>query len=527
MSSQASCQELQKRVEHLETRVRKLSEEKANLYLVLHMVELLNPIAGVNSFLESLMSALCGSMGGTNVEIYYLDEGGIHYVNLLQNARRVLATIEDPLVEKVFKHHGLLEDSTDLDRTLLKENIAAVACTWVIPLVVAGKFLGAIKMSDLLGSAQMREYMTPFFTHIALILDNKIQTRKADSANKAKSRFLATMSHEIRTPLNGIFGMAQLLLAPDCNFDQRQEYARTILNSGQTLLTLLNDILDLSKIEAERLELKYSSGYPEQILSDVLVLFSGSAMQKGLSINAVWRGPTNKTYQMDKFRLKQMLSNLVNNAIKFTSHGSILIEAYELDSDDNQTRLEFSVTDTGVGISEHMQHDLFKPFTQVDGSSTRRHEGTGLGLSLVLRFAELMQGQAGVQSSEGQGARFWFRIATQTIETLDTPYNCIDAKEDTVDSVVHADSVGLVETYKPLLQGCEGLAKDLNELSRSLEKNMFNAINQFKLIHAKLLANNALSVQFEELGKLINNMQFEQAHFELGQLCKLLDICHD
>ena len=527
MTSSPSYQELQQRVEHLETRVRKLSEEKANLYLVLHMVELLNPIAGVDSFLESLMSALCGSMGGTNVEIYYLDEGDIHYVNLLSNTRRVVEKIDDALVERVFKDHGLLEDLTDLDHTLLKENVAAVACTWVIPLVVAGKFLGAIKMSDLLGSAQMREYMTPFFTHMALILDNKIQTRKADSANKAKSSFLATMSHEIRTPLNGIFGMAQLLLATDCNFDQRQEYARTILNSGQTLLTLLNDILDLSKIEAERLELKFSSGYPEQILNDVLVLFSGSALQKGLSINAVWRGPANKMYQMDKFRLKQMLSNLVNNAIKFTSHGSILIEAYELDNDDNQTRLEFSVTDTGVGISENMQHDLFKPFTQVDGSSTRRHEGTGLGLSLVLRFAELMQGQAGVQSSEGQGARFWFRIATQTTETLDIPSNYIETKEVIVDSVVDTDSVGLFETDKALLQRCEGLAQDLNELSRSLEKNMFNAINQFKLIHAKLLANNALSVQFEQLGKLINNMQFEQAHRELVQLCKLMDICHD
>lgn len=203
MTSSPSYQELQQRIEHLETRVRKLSEEKANLYLVLHMVELLNPIAGVDSFLESLMSALCGSMGGTNVEIYYLDEGDIHYVNLLSNTRRVLQTIDDALVERVFKDHGLLEDLTDLDHTLLKENVAAVACTWVIPLVVAGKFLGAIKMSDLLGSAQMREYMTPFFTHMALILDNKIQTRKADSANKAKSSFLATMSHEIRTPLNG------------------------------------------------------------------------------------------------------------------------------------------------------------------------------------------------------------------------------------------------------------------------------------------------------------------------------------
>jgi K+-sensing histidine kinase KdpD len=524
ITSSPTYQELQQQVTQLESRVRKLSEDKANLYLVLHMVELLNPIAGVDSFLDSLMSALCGSMGGTNVEIYYLDVGEIHYQNLLSKEQRILEKIEDPLVERVFKCHGLVEDSTDLNHTLLKENIAAVACTWVIPLLVANKFLGAIKMSDLLGSAQMRDYLTPFFTHIALILDNKIQTRKAESANKAKSSFLATMSHEIRTPLNGIFGMAQLLSAADCSFEQRQEYAKTILNSGQTLLTLLNDILDLSKIEAERLDLQFSSASPEQILNDVLVLFSGNAQQKGLNISAVWHGPKHKTYQLDKLRVKQMLSNLVNNAIKFTPQGSILIEANEWDADAKQPKLEFSVTDTGVGIAKDKQHELFKPFTQVDSSSTRRHEGTGLGLSLVLRFAELMQGKAGVSSSEGQGARFWFRIAVQGAEVLASSH-VVQATD--MDKVESGTLEALSDADKVVLPGYTGIEADLNELKRLLEKNMFNAIGQFKMIQSKCEADTALSAHFDKLGRLINNMQFEQATGQLQSLCTLLDASHD
>lgn len=523
MTTSPAYLELQQQLVKLENRVRKLSEEKANLYLVLHMVELLNPIAGVDSFLESLMSALCGSMGGTNVEIYYLDEGEIHYQNLLSNERGILEKVDDPLVERVFSQHGLVEDPTDLNHTLLKENIAAVACTWVIPLMVAGKFLGAIKMSDLLGSAQMRAYLTPFFTHIALILDNKIQTRKAESANKAKSSFLATMSHEIRTPLNGIFGMAQLLSAPDCTVEQRQEYAKTILTSGQTLLTLLNDILDLSKIEADRLELKFSAACPEQILNDVLVLFSGSAQQKGLKISAVWHGPRHLTYQLDKLRVKQMLSNLVNNAIKFTQKGSVLIEARERAVVDSLPELEFSVTDTGVGIPKDKQHELFKPFTQIDASSTRRHEGTGLGLSLVLRFAELMQGQAGVISDEGQGAKFWFRITTQGAEKSSTPLTSIPTRHS---EVPRAQSAEYPQEHQQLLQNSDEIAADLNELRRLLEKNMFNAINQFKVIQTKLEGYTALASQLEQLGRMINSMQFEQALHQLMQFYTLLDIPH-
>ncbi|WP_404355452.1 ATP-binding protein [Methylotuvimicrobium sp. KM1] len=410
--------DLQRRIEHLERRVRKLSEEKANLHLVLHMVELLNPIAGIDYFLDSMIAALCGSLGGTNTEIYYLDEGEIHYVNLF-GEKRIVGEIEDSLVAEVFATRHFVEQNTDLNHTLLKDNVAAVACTWVMPLTIGDQMLGVVKMSDLLGSAQMRNYLAPFFSHIALILNNKIQTRKAEAANRAKSSFLATMSHEIRTPLNGILGMAQLLVKRECNDTKRLECARTILTSGNNLLALLNDILDLSKIEANRLELNFLAVQPQRILDEIMTLFSGAAQQKGLRIHAAWVDGEVKAYQVDLLRVKQMLSNLVSNAIKFTDRGSIRIEARSILDESRNCLLEFSVSDTGIGIPKDKQRELFKPFTQVDSSSNRRYVGTGLGLSLVSRFAELMQGKAGFESDEGQGSRFWFRIPTRVEHEID------------------------------------------------------------------------------------------------------------
>ena len=231
----------------------------------------------------------------------------------------------------------------------------------------------------------------------------------AEAANVAKSRFLATMSHEIRTPMNGILGMAQMLLMPGIQDDDRMDYARTILNSGQTLLALLNDILDISKVEAGKVELESAAFEPGQILHEAQTLFAEAAAQKGLRIESAWNGPTQR-YLGDPHRLRQMLSNLVGNALKFTEKGQIRIEAREVERDGQRALIEFSVTDTGIGIPADKQALLFKPFSQADSSTTRQFGGTGLGLSLVRSMAMLMGGDVGIESEAGQGSRFWFRI---------------------------------------------------------------------------------------------------------------------
>jgi PAS domain S-box-containing protein len=232
---------------------------------------------------------------------------------------------------------------------------------------------------------------------------------RAEAANLAKSRFLAIMSHEIRTPMNGILGLAQVLLLPGVTETQRRDYARTVLNSGRTLLTLLNDILDLSKAEAGRLDLESLALEPSQILHDTQQLFEATARDKGLRMVSTWYGPAGQSYLGDPYRLRQMLSNLVANAIKFTPEGEIRIDADEIERDAETAMIEFVVSDTGIGIAEDQRHVLFLPFSQIDSSTTRHYGGTGLGLSIVRRLASLMGGEVGVESAPGRGARFWFR----------------------------------------------------------------------------------------------------------------------
>lgn len=246
-------------------------------------------------------------------------------------------------------------------------------------------------------------------------------TQAAQAANVAKSRFLATMSHEIRTPMNGILGMAQMLLLTSPADSEQHAYARTILSSGQTLLTLLNDILDLSKVEAGKLDLDLKELDPAQLLQETATLFSAAAAAKSLQLSALWLGP-GQCYLLDSHRLRQMLANLVGNAIKFTAHGGVCIEAREVQRDDNLALLEFSVKDSGVGVAADKMAVLFQPFSQADSSTTRQFGGSGLGLSIVRSLAKLMGGNAGCQSTPGAGSRFWFQIkAVVVVQPQDLP----------------------------------------------------------------------------------------------------------
>ncbi|MDD2884873.1 MAG: CHASE domain-containing protein [Dechloromonas sp.] len=232
----------------------------------------------------------------------------------------------------------------------------------------------------------------------------------AEAASLEKSRFLATMSHEIRTPMNGILGMAQMLMMPAVNEAERQEYAAVIMSSGQTLLTLLNDILDLSRVEAGKLALHPVAVRPADILQEQVSLFSQPAADKGLQLAAEWHGPVASDYALDPVRLRQMISNLLSNAIKFTEQGYVHLDANEVRRGQDWAELSFSVTDSGIGIAPEQQHRLFQTFSQLDASATRKHGGSGLGLSIVRKMAEAMSGRFGVESTPGQGARFWFTV---------------------------------------------------------------------------------------------------------------------
>lgn len=279
--------------------------------------------------------------------------------------------------------------------------------------------------------ARNREQLEDIVKQRTAELSQALEAAKA--ASQAKSRFLATMSHELRTPMNGVLGMAQLLIDKPASDQDVTDYARTILHSGQSLLALLNDILDLSKVESGNQTLHSSVLTPEDILRSVSALFSCTATAKGLKIHSRWQGGPQQYYQGDANRLQQMLSNLTNNAIKFTLQGEVLLEAREVSRLGEKAVLEFSVTDTGMGIPKQKQSLLFRPFSQIDDSSTREFGGTGLGLSIVKSLAQLMDGEVGVVSEENQGSRFWFRVTLAVAQTpqplLDDGVNPTSARE--------------------------------------------------------------------------------------------------
>lgn len=250
-------------------------------------------------------------------------------------------------------------------------------------------------------------------TLLSALLASERRAQAVQEANLAKSRYLTTMSHETRTPMNGILGMAQLLLTTDLQESARHDYARTILSSGQTLLSLLNDILDLSKIEAGKFQMDVRVFEPASLLRETGNLFSGTALVKQLKLESQWKGDCMQRYRADAHRVRQMLASLTGNALKFTAKGHIRIEAREVTRQDEPARLEFSVSDTGPGLSREQLARFFNPFAQAEASTHKNFGGSGLSLSIVNTLAVAMGGDAGVDSQPGLGSRFWFRLPVQ------------------------------------------------------------------------------------------------------------------
>lgn len=300
-----------------------------------------------------------------------------------------------------------LRDPADL---VIRESVSVIKTRYLWAIVAGVVLLGLAALAWIWTLGRMIRRKT---AEIADLLG------KAQEASRAKSRFLANMSHEIRTPMNGVLGMTQLLLGTPLDPQQR-EHLETIRGSAESLLAVLNDILDFSKIEAGKMRLENSPFEIAPTVEAVAALFARSADEKGVELNCLVRNDVPAVIG-DPARLRQILTNLVANAVKFTDHGEVNIRVERAAGANGRVPLRFEVQDTGIGIPAEQCSRLFESFVQGDSSTTRKHGGTGLGLAIAKKLVEAMGGQMGIQSTPQRGSTFWFTIPFEKAATETAP----------------------------------------------------------------------------------------------------------
>ena len=341
--------------------------------------------------------------------------------------------------------------------------------------------------------------------------------KEAIEASRIKSEFLANMSHEIRTPLNGIIGFTQLLKKSDLTIRQ-EDYLNTIINSSESLLNIINEILDFSKIEAGKLVLDHAPFYLRDLIQDTLTLLAPAAHQKHLELLSLVYRDTPRTLMGDAQRIKQILTNLTGNAIKFTREGSVVVRAMLEDENEEFAQLRISVQDTGIGMHDVEQSTLFQAFSQADHSLTRQAGGTGLGLAISKRLVEHMGGEIGVNSVPGEGSEFWFSL--RLAKTYSSDLNTIEAKALTHRAVLHEPHPLAQQAIAHQLEDC-GLHVDSITSLDALLIQVQQAADTTLPYHIAVLGINTQQHQLHKLKELLNALQ--QLNCEVLLVCSTSD----
>lgn len=345
---------------------------------------------------------------------------------------------------------------------------------------------------------------------------------QAEAASRAKSRFLATMSHEIRTPMNSMLNMARILSERELKPLTVQRYATTLLNSGEALLSLINDILDLSRYESGQLKLEETLFKPARILQEIQALFFASAQNKDLHFECEWQASDDLVFKGDPTRIRQILVNLTDNAIKFTQTGRVSVYAWPLEKNDTQSTqvgegIRFQVKDTGIGIPADKQQYLFEPFFQGEDSISRRFGGTGLGLPIIKQLIDVMGASIDVESKVEEGSCF----------TLDLPLAVNDGTNyAAAQDLLTTQPTALVEAKAKqalTIEKKSQLASVCTRLDVFLQNNSFEALKVFDELQE--LPELCSETEFlQPVSEALQSFEFSRAREHLAELRKQLDI---